>query len=319
MISVIIPVYGVEKYIERCARSVLSQTHENVEYIFVNDSTKDYSMTILNNVLKDYPNKNVVTISKEMNEGLPQARKTGFLASHGDYIIHFDSDDWVEADCLEKMHNCAITNKADIVIANYFENYPDREVKKTCPSIGSSLEGIDLMLRAKLHSGIWNKLIKRDLYKGVLFPKANMHEDLVTMVQLFSNAKSFYCMDDAFYHYNLTNSGSLTNNSRNKRRTQEAYENLKMIETFIVQNNHIDCYASFSNFVNTFKGRMMLHKQTRNEQWLYSLYPLSKRFIFTECRLALWKKVLLWGAYNNVMFPYSLVDITRAIISKHHE
>ncbi len=319
MISVVIPIYGVEKYIERCAHSVLGQTFKDVEYIFVNDCTKDNSLSILSNVLKDYPNNNVTIISKKTNEGLPQARKTGVLASHGDYIIHFDSDDWVEPDCLEKMYNCAITENADIVIANYFENFTDCEKKKECPSVSSSIDGINLMLRAKLHSGVWNKLIKRDMYKGVIFPKANMHEDLVTMVQLFSKANSFCCMDDAFYHYNLTNSGSLTNNLESKRRAKDAYENLKMIESFIVQNNLIDCFASFSNFVNTFKGAMLLHKQTRNKQWLYSLFPLSKRYIFTECRLALWKKALLWGAYHHVMFLYPLIDITRNIVTKDDE
>lgn len=313
MISVIIPVYGVEKYIERCARSVLNQTFEDVEYIFVDDSTKDNSIIILNNVLKDYPNKNVTVISKKTNEGLPLARMTGFLASHGDYIIHFDSDDWVEHDCLKKMYNCAINTNADIIIANYFENYPDREMKIKCPSFTNSLEGIDLMLRAKLHSGVWNKLVKRDLYKGVVFPKANMHEDLVTMVQLFSKAKLICCIDDAFYHYNLTNLESLTNSSVSLKKTQDAYENLKMIESFIIQNKLNSCLAAFANFVNTFKGVMMLHEQTRNKKWLYSLFPLSKRYIFSECRLTLWKRILLWGAYHNIMFPYKLVDIFRTI------
>ena len=83
MISVIVPVYGVEKYIERCARSLFEQTYRDVEYIFVNDCTKDNSIFILQGVLHDYPNLNVIIINKKHNEGLPQARKTGILASHG--------------------------------------------------------------------------------------------------------------------------------------------------------------------------------------------------------------------------------------------
>lgn len=316
MISVIIPVYGVEKYIERCARSVLSQTFKDVEYIFVDDSTKDNSIIILNKVLEDYPGKKVTIISKKANEGLPQARKTGVLASHGDYIIHFDSDDWVEPNCLDKMYDCAINNNADVVIANYYENYVDREVKIRCSSVTNPVEGINMMLRAQLHSGVWNKLVKRDLYKGLGFPKANMHEDLVTMVQLFSKAKTICYIDDTFYHYNLTNTTSLTNDSKSRKRAQEAYENLKMIESFLSLNNLNDCYAAFSNFVNTFKGVMMLHKLTRNTNWLYSLFPLSKNFIFSECRLAFWKRVLLWGAYHNVLFPYELVDISHTIVKK---
>lgn len=107
MISVIVPIYGVEKYIERCARSLFEQTYRDVEYIFVNDCTKDNSIFILKRVLHDYPNLNVTIINKKRNEGLPQARKTGILASHGEYVINFDSDDWVDRDCLRFMYECA--------------------------------------------------------------------------------------------------------------------------------------------------------------------------------------------------------------------
>ena len=80
-VSIVVPVYGVEKYIERCARSLFTQTFGDIEYIFVNDCTKDSSMQVLEFVMKDYPARNVRIINKEKNEGLPQARKTGVLAS----------------------------------------------------------------------------------------------------------------------------------------------------------------------------------------------------------------------------------------------
>ncbi len=314
MISVIIPVYGVEKYIERCARSVLNQTFKDVEYIFVNDSTKDNSIEILKKVLVDYPNQNVSIINKKFNEGLPQARKTGFLASHGEYIIHFDSDDWVEDDCLEKMYSCAVKENADIVIANYYENFSDRQVAIDCPSVETPSDAIDLMLRAKLHSGVWNKLVRRYLYKDIVFPYANMHEDLVTMVQLFSKAKSISFVDYPFYHYNLTNMTSLTNNSLSKRRAQDVYDNLKIIEMFICKNKMYDRYAAFSNFVNTFKGVMMLHKESRHKEWLNTLFPVSRKYVFSECRLSLMKKALLWAAFHNLLFPYKIVDYVLKIV-----
>ena len=103
-VSIVVPVYGVEKYIERCARSLFTQTFGDIEYIFVNDCTKDSSMQVLEFVMKDYPARNVRIINKEKNEGLPQARKTGVLASTGDFIMHIDSDDWVEHDIVEKLY-----------------------------------------------------------------------------------------------------------------------------------------------------------------------------------------------------------------------
>ena len=92
-VSVIVPIYGVEKYIERCARSLLEQTIENIEYIFVNDCTKDNSIAILESVIKEYPHREhqVRIIHHGTNKGLPQARKTGLLNAHGEYIAHCDN------------------------------------------------------------------------------------------------------------------------------------------------------------------------------------------------------------------------------------
>lgn len=318
MISIIIPIYGVEHYIERCARSVLEQTYDDIEYIFVNDCTKDSSMHILNEVIKEYPHRNIHIINKDKNEGLPQARKTGFLASHGDYIIHFDSDDWVDKDCISKMYYCALNNKADIVLADYYEEYLDKEVLKKIPNVNDSKMCIDMMLRAQLHSGVWNKLVKRRLYLGVEFPFGNMHEDLVTMVQVFSKAKVICTIDEAFYHYNLANLQSLTQQQIvSVTKTTATFCNLKLLESFL-NSNHLLCLfePSFSNFVNTFKGSFLLRKETRKVQWLKDLYPQSEKYIFRECRLPLLKKLMLYGAMHDFLFQFKIIDIVRWLMKK---
>ena len=311
MISVIVPVYGVEKYIERCARSIFEQTYKDVEYIFVNDCTTDRSIHILREVVKNYSACNVTIINKEKNEGLPQARKTGLLASHGEYIIHFDSDDWVEPDCIEKMYASALNDNADIVISNYFENYENRQLLIQCPKAKNASEAINMMLRAQFHSGVWNKLVRREMYNGVVFPIANMHEDLVLMTQIFANAKRISNIEAAFYHYNLNNTTSLTTKSLDFEKVEATYNNLKEIEVFLVGRNMADNMLAFSNFVNTFKGAMMLSEQTRRVDWLGNLYGSSRNYIFSECRLALWKKILLWAAFHGVIFPYKVIDILR--------
>ncbi len=92
LVSVIVPVYGVEAYIEQCARSILGQTYPALECIFVNDGTPDRSMDILAEVVKDFPARNVVIVNKE-NGGLPHARWSGLEAATGEYVMHVDSDD----------------------------------------------------------------------------------------------------------------------------------------------------------------------------------------------------------------------------------
>lgn len=314
MISVIIPIYGVESYIERCARSVLGQTFDDIEYIFVNDNTQDNSMLVLNKVVKEYSHRNIHIINKSKNEGLPQARRTGFLASHGDYIIHFDSDDWVEPDCINDMYKTAMENDADIVIADYFENYRNKQKRIKCKQEFQSSTIVDMMLRAKFHSGVWNKLVRRSVYNTVKFPIENMHEDLVIMVQIFSNAYRIGYVDSAFYHYNLSNSSSLTSDRKSFKRANGVYTNLRIIERFFIENNMLGTkIAPFSNFVNTFKGDMLLNKQTRNIDWLYSLCKDSYYYIFSECRLAFWKKTILWAAFNRVFFPLKWIDLIKRI------
>ena len=117
-ISVIVPVYGVEKYIERCARSLFEQTLEDIEYIFVDDCTPDNSISILCKVLSDYPNrkKQVKILHHEKNKGLAQARQTGLKIASGEYIAHCDSDDWVDKDLYEIAHNKAKSESLDVVV-----------------------------------------------------------------------------------------------------------------------------------------------------------------------------------------------------------
>lgn len=120
-VSVIVPIYGVEEYIERCARSLFEQTMDDMEFIFVNDCTKDNSMDVLQRVMKDYPNRReqIKIICHTENKGLPQARKTGILVSTGDYIAHCDSDDWMEHDAYQLLYEKAINSESDMVFFDY--------------------------------------------------------------------------------------------------------------------------------------------------------------------------------------------------------
>ena len=172
-VSVIIPVYSVEKYIERCARSLFEQTLTDIEYIFVDDCSPDNSINILESVLEVYPNRRsqVKIIRHLENKGLPAARKTGIDNSTGDYIIHCDSDDWVETDMYRLMYDEAKRLDADIVMCGYkvtdgqtvFSEYYHKQIDKT--KLISSL--------LTLHEAwsFWNKMCKRTLYDNeIVYP-----------------------------------------------------------------------------------------------------------------------------------------------------
>lgn len=122
----IIPVYNVGKFIERCVRSLMEQTMDNVEYIFVDDASPDNSIQILQKVIADYPNRrdNVRILTHAENKGLPAARNTGLAVATGEYIFHCDSDDFVEKDLLSTLYETARNENADIVWSDYYISYP---------------------------------------------------------------------------------------------------------------------------------------------------------------------------------------------------
>ena len=131
-VSLIVPVYGVERYIRQFAESALSQTYANVQFIFVNDGTKDRSMEILDELIEErfaHLKSRIVIVNKE-NGGLPSARKAGLDVAEGEYILFADSDDWMEHDAVEKVMAKAEETGADIVYFDLVKEYGHRQSYK---------------------------------------------------------------------------------------------------------------------------------------------------------------------------------------------
>lgn len=203
-VSVIIPVYGVEKYIERCARSLFEQTLDDIEYIFVDDCSKDNSIEILQKVLKDYPTRQqqVRVLFHNENRGLPAARQSGIAVASGDYIIHCDSDDWVNLDMYQLMYEKAQEKSADVVVCDYAKiNGKISQTIKGCRNTEHERFLRD-MFSMKVSWSLCNKLIRRDLIKKPLvFPKKNMGEDMALVLQVLSNDCIVTYIPQALYNY----------------------------------------------------------------------------------------------------------------------
>ena len=122
-ISVIIPVYKAEPYIERCVRSLFSQTLDDLEYIFIDDCTPDNSISVLKAVLDEYPNRRdqVKIVNHQHNQGVSQSRQDGFDATTGEYVIHCDPDDWIEPEMYELLYDKAKSGNFDIVGCDFWE------------------------------------------------------------------------------------------------------------------------------------------------------------------------------------------------------
>lgn len=229
-LSVIIPVYGVEKYIERCAKSLLEQSFDGVEYIFVDDCSKDNSITLLEKVLKRYEHCNTRIIHHQENKGLPAARNTGMSVARGDYIYHCDSDDYLEDNALSSLYYSAIEKNADIVWCDIIEDYDSccKYIKQ--PNLSSPEDALKEMLSSGMRFNVWNKMCRRTLYEdnGIKFLEGNsMGEDMCIM-KLFIHAKIVSYVPQALYHYVKCNPNALTKNQ--DTRIIEDQNNIKSLD-----------------------------------------------------------------------------------------
>jgi len=239
-VSVIIPIYNVEKYIERCVRSLFEQILENIEYIFVDDCSPDQSMAILRGLLQEYEYKDLTVkiITHEHNRGLPSARNSGLAVAAGEYIFHCDSDDWVEKEAMEKMYRTAQTNQADIVWCDWFLSFRDNERYMQQQGKETPMDCIKSMLSGRMKYNVWNKLVKRSLYidNRITFPDGyGMGEDM-TMIQLFSFAERVCYIPAALYHYVRLNTAAFTQTTSDIHLLQVLYNASSTIE--FLQNRH---------------------------------------------------------------------------------
>ena len=230
-ISIVVPVYGVEAYIGQCARSLLSQSWKEIEFVFVNDGTPDGSMEVLQSVLKEFPGRDVKILEKP-NGGLPQARKSGVELAGGDYIMHVDSDDWLAPEAVSTLARKALETDADVI------HYYVKKVKADSRfHISRDKDYRDpllyqaQMLRFHSHGFMCNKMMKRSLYSYELFwPRYNMHEDMVLSGQLLARAKTLVLIPEALYMYRRDNLSSATRVKTRVRRGQSARNFLDLYE-----------------------------------------------------------------------------------------
>ncbi len=214
-VSVIVPIYNVEKYIERCAVSLFEQTLDDLEYLFVNDCTPDRSMEILHEVLDRYPNRKpqVKIINMEKNSGQAAVRNKGLENVTGEYVIHCDSDDWVELDIYEKLYDKATQTKADIVVCDFYLEYgTSQQIEHFEPPKNH----IDYIKYDKIPTWwcTWCRLISNELtskHNISFIPGLNMFEDVCYNKRIYFYAKHIEYLNKPLYHYRCINMDSITN------------------------------------------------------------------------------------------------------------
>lgn len=245
-ISVVVPVYGVENYIERCARSLFEQTLDDIEYIFVDDCTPDNSISILKEVLAEYPNRIPSTRIERMpkNSGLPAVRKYGVGLATGNYIIACDSDDYVDKEMYESMYNLALNHELDLVQCD-IEVVSDDKTLYTLSSKTEHLSSEELktlILDGDISNSLCNKLVKCSIYQNpeLQFPTRNYEEDNATAVQLAYLSSDMGYIKNPYYkaYFNQASMSREPGIEQITKRFEDSYANSQIIISFLQSHGY---------------------------------------------------------------------------------
>ena len=223
-VSIIVPVYNVEKYLPKCLDSLVNQTLRDIEIIIVNDGTKDNSQKIIDKYAKKY--KNIKAYKKE-NGGLSSARNYGLKYAQGEYIGFVDSDDYIAQTMYEKMYNKASSEKLDIVVCDTIEIYEEGNQKYLKSNLNYSTDNVKNYIIS--HPMACTRLFKKSLFDKVKFKEGILYEDLNLTPSLVKYTQNIGFVNEGLYFY-LQRTGSIMN--------QQKF-NIKLLNIFdVLENNY---------------------------------------------------------------------------------
>lgn len=310
-VSIIIPIYNSAKYIEKCAESVLTQTFDDIQYIFVNDSTPDESIECLHKAINRHPDKisHCTLINHPYNKGHAAARNTGLKAATGEYVIFCDSDDWMNPDMIEKLYSSVTANNADIAICDFNMIYQDHTEHYHVPENGNNKIDFIQKYIESVWTVMWNILAKRELYvRHDLHYQEGLRygEDFDLAIKIVTSAEKIVTIKEPLYNYNRINENSVMHNLNAETATDEQKVYLNAIQYFKTQNIY-----------NTYKKQLCWRVLKSTQEWILDTgthkffleyYPESHQYILSCPYLNIKQKIMMW------CLTHHLAPITNSII-----
>ena len=219
LISVIVPIYGVEKYLEKCVDSIINQNYKNLEIILVDDGSPDKCGEICDKYKEK--DKRIIVIHKK-NGGLSDARNEGIRKANGKYLVFVDSDDYIDEKLVETLYLTVKKDNTELGICNRFEDFEYKKKNNLVKSFQNNHNHLIMDFNQALielcsfnlfDMSAWAKIYKRDLFKEIQFPVGKLSEDYYIMYKLFEKAKKISYINEPLYFYNQRK-GSISKNGR---------------------------------------------------------------------------------------------------------
>ncbi len=316
-VSVIVPIYGVEKYIERSLNSLFTQTKTlGVEFILVNDCTKDNSIEIAKRVISNYTHLDVRIVEHEVNRGLAAARQTGMDVARGEYVLHIDSDDWCETDMIEQMYERAKGDDADVVISDFLIDYPHRTTYsiQKCPPTGE--ECVNDILRGKLYGSVWNKMIRRSIFvdnnlnwvEGI-----SLWEDLLITTKVFCYVNRVSYLPKAFVHY-FQNAESICGVA-SPSKLNDVVNVIASLEQFFADRGVVEKYYRSLEYKKLHaKYFLMCYSRGEQRKEFARMFKDSNWLILRMGCMTLDRRLALKFASNGHLWAFDKITQTRNIL-----
>jgi len=314
-ISVIVPVYHSERYLERCCRSLFSQTLDDFECLFILDGPSPEAERIISEVQSEYDSRriDVHIIRHAENKGISYSRQEGHDNARGEYLFHCDSDDWLESDALTQTYELACKEKADLVFFDYIRHY-----ESNGKSIVYSSGYVENGAISTMDGTLCNKLIRRELISSnaIRFPNGiNWGEDLCMSVLSQIVAKKIAYLAQIFYHY------CMHSNSFTTAPTKDKYLQLlacpQFIEKELQERQLTDRYSSMLLQMKfEVKEYLLIHPALRDiQQWIVT-YPECHPFIWHFPSVPIYLKGVSWLAANHLSWFANVLLSCRDLIHR---
>jgi glycosyltransferase involved in cell wall biosynthesis len=250
-VTIIVPVYNVETYLEKCLTALVNQTLHDIQIIIVDDGSTDESCKIIEKFKEKYSEK-IICVKKE-NGGLSDARNVGMRYATGDYIGFVDGDDYIDVNMYEKMYNKAKEVSADLVECDFFWEY----TKRIKQDIGKFYELKDILVKLRVMA--WNKIIKRVLIEknNIKYPVGLRYEDIEFTYKLIPYINKVGFVKDSLYHYLQRNSSI----------------------SHIQNDKTCDIFTVLSNVINFYKEKGFYEKYQEQIEYIYMRFLLGSSFL----------------------------------------
>lgn len=245
LVSIIIPIYNAEKYLERCLESICNQSYENLEIILINDGSIDNSYAICKRI-SQYDKR--VKVLSQINKGVASARNLGLNVASGDFIYFIDADDYIELNTIEECLNMLIIEEADIICFNREEFFIKSKKRTAVVDYDKNLNTIDIIagIYKRIYScNVIDKIFKKSLWENIRFPEIRTAEDMYVLFAILEKSKKIVATDAVYYHYQRENECSATGQ--------------RMLDVY------------FNNFYAYYKGVIVAKNRKWNELYEYAI------------------------------------------------